>query len=371
MKASSARQPAGAFEAHDPEDGGPGESAAPTHPALSHPAPIPPARAERETNDNAARPADEKPVDAARAVEPAAATSHTQNSQGAFNQPDANDAALSDRRALAEVFAKTAHDIKTPLSAISAASEIIRDERLGPSGNERYRTYAADIHASARHALAIVDRLMKMPLALDDAAAGIETVAASAPQAHTQPEPADALQPQPRAPRQPHVQDVDLNALISASAAELRPLMEDHSLRLSLRLEPGAPRIAADAVALKQALLNLLTNAMKFTAAAGTIHIETDARAQNGGVKITVRDTGRGMTKGAIARHLDAEAGAPAKNKTETGLGLGLPQVRAFCHEAGATLAIDSTLGRGTAVSLTFPAGLESAAPQPAMSPKS
>ena len=232
---------------------------------------------------------------------------------------------------LAALFAKTAHDIKTPLSAISAASEIIRDERLGPAGNERYRAYAADIHASARHALAIVDRLMKMP----------PPVGPQEKPAAPEPEPARAT-------------PVDLNAIVSGCAAELRPLIEAQYLDLTMRLDASAPFVRVDAVGLKQSLLNILSNAMKFTPSGGTIHVQTE-RLASGTSRISVRDTGRGMTKGAIARALDAGDDAAAPRPTATGLGIGLPQVRAFCREAGAGLMLDSTLGHGTTATLTFP----------------
>ncbi len=288
-----------------------------------------------EANDNAVPPGEAAPVasDAAKAV--------VENIQA--TEPDLEDPhSLS---ALAALFAKTAHDIKTPLSAISAASEIIRDERLGPSGNERYRAYAADIHASARHALAIVDRLMKMPQGLGEAS--VEgRVNSAMPNAdpetkvHTG---RPALTPE----------RVDLNALMSQCAAELRPLMDVQNLRLSVRLDPSVPPVSLDSIGLKQSVLNILTNAMKFTPADGTIALETDALPN--GARITVRDSGRGMTKGAIARHSggDATDAAPS-GPTATGLGLGLAQVRTFCRENGGTLDLDSTLGKGTSVSLTF-----------------
>ena len=256
--------------------------------------------------------------------------------------------------ALAQLLAQTAHDIKTPLSAISAASEIIRDERLGPAGNERYRGYAADIHASARHALAIVDRLMRMP-SPEDSPANTHADSPRAPEntmpSMAQPEasPEAALVPPP---------SVDLNALVAGCAQELKPLTDAHQLHLNMRLDPAAPHVVADAVGLKQSLLNVLTNAMKFTPAGGTLHLATEKLSSHG-VRVSVRDTGCGMTKGAIARLLNPDDGTSssanaAKGRTATGLGFGLPQVRAFCRANNAQLAIDSTLNRGTVVSLMF-----------------
>lgn len=276
---------------------------------------------------------------------------------------DASQLPDADQVTLSEILAQTAHDIKTPLSAISAAAEIIRDERLGPAGNERYRTYAADIHASARHALDIVDRLMRLP----GAAAILSTKADAAlpltgGTAAPSPAPASVVPAALEAATSPVVPapiaaappvTIDVNALVAGCVAELTPLIEAQQLHLSAQLDPTSPYAGIDAIGMKQALLNLLTNAMKFTASGGAIQVET-AQLASGDVAISVSDNGHGMTKGAIARHLNGEG---AKKRTKTGLGLGLPQVREFCQLNGAALAIDSTLGRGTRATMTFPAG--------------
>lgn len=267
--------------------------------------------------------------------------------------------------ALAQLLAQTAHDIKTPLSAISAASEIIRDERLGPSGNERYRTYAADIHASARHALAIVDRLLKMP-SPEERPANSPAASHSAPPV-TQPATAKP-EAKPEAAPQP-APSVNLNALVAGCAQELKPLTDARQLHLNVWLDPAAPHVQADAVGLKQSLLNVLTNAMKFTPAGGTLDLATETLSSHG-VLVSVRDTGCGMTKGAIARFLQTDehrageavpgkgmaspSANTAQRRTATGLGFGMPQVRTFCRTNNAELSIDSTLNRGTVVTLMF-----------------
>ncbi|MEQ1578633.1 MAG: ATP-binding protein [Hyphomicrobium sp.] len=287
------------------------------------------------------------------------------------------------RDALNLLLAQAAHDIKTPLSAISAASEIIRDERLGPAGNERYRAYAADIHASARHALAIVDRLMKLPPVpvvaplhtggspKEDSGSPKEDIGGpneSSSRPHQRagsPNPSDGQPKQSNsgsakanagssysAPTETGSSPlIDMNALVAGCVAELSPLTENHQLGVTVRLDPSQPRVGVDATGLKQSLLNVLTNAMKFTRAGGSIHVETE-RLPSKGLLISVRDTGHGMTKGAIARLLEVGSESAAISPTATGLGLGIPQVRAFCQANRAQLTIDSTLGRGTVVTI-------------------
>ena len=221
-----------------------------------------------------------------------------------------------------DVTAKLAHELKTPLSAIAAAAEIMKDERLGAMGNARYRGYAADIHDSARHALSVVDRIL----------------GGSAPDAGR-----GALE---------FVQ-LDANALVESSISALLPLADQAGLELSADLDQGLPRIVADAVSLRQILLNLLANALKFTAAGGAVKVVTRCAA-DGPITIQVRDTGSGMTGAEIARSLSAPARPGRSRGRAGGLGLGLPLVRSLAEANGARLTIESTPGRGTAATITF-----------------
>ncbi len=94
---------------------------------------------------------------------------------------------------------KLAHELKTPLSAIVVAAEIMKDQRFGAIANERYRSYTADIHDNARHALAVIDRIL-----VDG-------------------------RPEPAAGR-PHATDLDLNALAESAVSAVRPLAEEAGL---------------------------------------------------------------------------------------------------------------------------------------------
>jgi len=114
--------------------------------------------------------------------------------------------------------------------------------------------------------------------------------------------------------------------------------------------------VTADGTALKQIVLNLLTNALKFTPARGTITVST-VGSRHGAAALTIEDTGPGMTAAAIADALRAtRSGAPALREGG-GLGLGLPLSRALAEAMGATLSIDSAPGKGTRVTVAFPGG--------------
>jgi two-component system cell cycle sensor histidine kinase PleC len=136
---------------------------------------------------------------------------------------------------------KMAHEIKTPLSAIVAASEIMRDEQLGPIGDDRYRRYAADIHDSAKLVLAVVDRMMAQ---------------------------------RGREPAQQPLEftEFDPIALLHATVSTMLPLAERSHVRLAV-VEPSqkAPRLIADVLSVKQILINLITNSLKFTDKGGKV----------------------------------------------------------------------------------------------------
>ena len=125
-----------------------------------------------------------------------------------------------------------AHELRTPLGAMVAAAEVMAEQRLGPIASELYRGYAANIAASGRHALAIVDRM-----------------AAEGSASNGQ----DALD----------FVELDLNHIADRIAAVLAPLAHKRGQTISLDLASGLPRVIADATSVRQILLNLLSNAVK------------------------------------------------------------------------------------------------------------
>jgi signal transduction histidine kinase len=222
------------------------------------------------------------------------------------------------------LLSELAHELRTPLGAIAAAAEIMKDERFGPVGDRRYAGYVAGIHDSACHAIRIVERVLTDKPALLAKGPGLAT------------------------------SDVDVNATLENIALQVRPLAESAGLELALDLAAGLPHVAADATSLRQIVINLLTNALKFTTAGGRVRVSSGI-GRDGTLEIAIEDSGSGMSKAEIARAMDlAPAPAPKRRRAGGGLGLGLPLARALAEANGATLTLESERGRGTKAKIIF-----------------
>lgn len=216
----------------------------------------------------------------------------------------------------ARTLSKVAHELKTPLSAIVAAAEIMRDEQLGPMGNKRYLGYAGDIHESARHALDVINAM---------------------------------LGASPRETRAIAV--VDLNTIVETTVSALTPLATSSGVGLEADTVGGALEVRGDATGIRQIIYNLVSNALKFTPADGYVHVATGLMP-DGTPYFVVRDTGEGMSEEEIVQAFYAEAAAPRRGG---GYGIGLPMVRRLAEAMGATIDVDSTPGKGTVVLVSFP----------------
>ncbi len=217
--------------------------------------------------------------------------------------------------------AKLAHELRTPLSAVIAYAEVLKDQHFGPLGNARYREYAGNIYDSARHALGVVDGML-----------------ASSPTQSGLPELAFT--------------DLDPACIVANCLAVARPLADQAGLELVSEIGPRTPHVVADEVALKQMLLNLLTNAIKFARRGDRVTVAV-AYELGGPLRIAVADTGPGMNEPPLA--LEGGKAAIGRSKVgNAGLGIGLPLTRALAEANGAALVIDSAPGRGTRVIIAF-----------------
>jgi two-component system cell cycle sensor histidine kinase PleC len=212
-----------------------------------------------------------------------------------------------------------AHELRTPLSAVIAYAEILKDEHFGPLTNARYKGYARDIYESARHALGVVDSMLR-----GDANGSVVPPLAFA--------------------------DLEPAGVVESCLTVARPLAERAGLVLGAQFAPHLPRIVADEQSLKQMLLNLLANAIKFARPGDRVTI---AVAYDGGgpLRISVADTGPGM---ACSQEPAPCALAGAAKPEGAGLGIGLPLTRALAAANGAALAIESEPGQGTCVTISF-----------------
>ena len=165
----------------------------------------------------------------------------------------------------------------------------MRDERLGEMKNERYLSYAADIHESATHALDVIASLLS-----------------------------DRAKPSVPVSR---LIALDLNALVERTASSVQALAESCGLTLSFESDGSHPHVVANPTALRQVLLNLLTNAIKFTPRGGDVRVAT-GHIGDGRVFLVVRDTGCGMNgtrspafETACCRRFATEVGAQQRHR--------------------------------------------------------
>jgi two-component system, cell cycle sensor histidine kinase PleC len=216
---------------------------------------------------------------------------------------------------------KLAHELRTPLGAVIAYAEILKDEHFGPMASDRYKSYARNIHESARHAMAVLDGMLKG----EEEASGVPQLTFA---------------------------DVDPACIVESCLLVAQPLAEKAGLALSTEVPPNLPRIVADAVSLRQMLLNLLANAIKFARCGDRVKV-TVAYDVDGPLRISVVDTGPGMDTADHA--VDQTIRRPQRLRpANAGLGLGLPLTRTLAAANGAVLAIDSALGSGTCATISF-----------------
>lgn len=240
----------------------------------------------------------------------------------------AHASAVEANAAKSRFLATMSHELRTPLNAILGFSEIIEREIYGQAGDKRYTEYARHIHDSGEHLLSLIGDVLDL-----------SKIEAGKMELHREP--------------------LSVELLID----EARRLSNaDRAHALAVRVTPGLPTIDADHRAVKQMLLNLLSNAMKFTQPGRAILIEASLRADHG-VTIAVRDSGIGIAKGDIPKALAAYSQVPNdETRRHDGTGLGLPIVSALMKLHGGSLELESELGVGTTVSLNFPATVPVAA---------
>ena len=225
--------------------------------------------------------------------------------------------------------ANMSHELRTPLSAIIGYAEMLQEEMEDGGAPETFAPDMAKIEANARHLLGLINDVLD----LSKIESGRMEV---------------------------YAESFDVDAMVRDVAATIAPLIEKNANSLALDLGPGLGAMRTDLTKLKQMLLNLLSNASKFTEA-GIITLSAARRAGEGGDRLifAVRDSGIGMTEEQIGRLFQRFGQAEASTATRFGgTGLGLAISKAFAAMLGGDIAVASTPGQGSTFTILLPADL-------------
>jgi PAS domain S-box-containing protein len=244
----------------------------------------------------------------------------------------ARDEAEAASRAKSDFLANMSHELRTPLNAILGFSEMIAQQIRGPVG-EVYRAYAADIHRSGLHLLGVVNDVLD----LAKAEAGAMMV---------------------------DLGEVDLALVVAEAVHMLARKADAGGVALSADVR-ATPRLRSDAQKLRQILLNLVSNAVKFTPSGGSVTVRL--ALQGSDAVLTIADTGIGMSEADVATAL-APFGQidSAYTRRHEGTGLGLPLAKRLAELLGGSLALASAPSEGTTATVRVPIG-EAASEPPAI----
>jgi signal transduction histidine kinase len=228
-------------------------------------------------------------------------------------------------KAKSEFIARMSHELRTPLNAIIGFSEMIRDAMIGPL-DARYRGYGADVNDAGRHLQSIINDILDM-----------SKIEGGRLERREEP--------------------VAIAEAVEACRRIVAAMADAAGVALVVALPDGLPPIRSDALRLRQILLNLMSNAVKFTPAGGSVCVS--AAVAGGALVVAVADTGIGMRPEDIALALEPfrqlGRGGDAFVRRFDGTGLGLPLAKALVELQGGTLDIESVIDAGTTVRIRLP----------------
>jgi PAS domain S-box-containing protein len=226
-------------------------------------------------------------------------------------------------RSKTEFLANMSHELRTPLNAVIGFSDILASQIFGPLGDQRYQGYARDIRDSGLHLLNLINDVLDVSKVEFGKVELIEEV-------------------------------VDVAAIVESCARLMRNRAEAAGLTLVQELPEELPRVEADSRRLKQILLNLLSNSVKFTPSGGCVTLRAGHGAD--GLRLVVEDTGIGIDPGDLEKAMRPFGQIDSRlARKYQGTGLGLPLARSMAELHGGKLAIESIPGRGTTAILWLP----------------
>lgn len=250
----------------------------------------------------------------------------TERRRGELALRQAKEQSEAASRAKSEFLANMSHELRTPLNAIIGFAEILDGAFLGPLGDDKYAEYAHDILSSAQHLIGIINEILDLSrieagrIVLDEA-------------------------------------ELDLHECLLSSIVLATARRDSGGARPELHCAQQFPAVSGDERLLKQAFVNLIGNACKFTPEDGRIDIAV-ALSDSGDAVVRISDTGCGIPEDQITAVLEPFVQSDGSlARRHEGTGLGLPLAKKFVELHDGTLDIESRPGRGTTVTVTIPAG--------------
>ncbi|MEQ8266852.1 MAG: ATP-binding protein [Parvibaculum sp.] len=227
-------------------------------------------------------------------------------------------------RAKTKFLANMSHELRTPLNAIIGFSEIMNQEMFGPLGGDRYREYTNDIHDSGRHLLNVIDDILD----ISKIEAGRYLI---------------------------EEDEIDLEVVLRWSVEMMRARTMEKKQNVGLQVPANLPKLHADQRAMRQIMLNLLSNAAKFTPEDGEIDIVV-RMTDTGDLSVSVCDNGIGIPSGKLDEVLEPFGQVDDTNaRQHGGTGLGLPITKSLIEMHGGSFRLESTLGAGTSATMILP----------------
>ncbi len=229
-------------------------------------------------------------------------------------------------RAKSDFLANMSHELRTPLNAIIGFAEIMETELVGPLGSEQYVGYAKDVRESGQYMLDLINDILDLSKIESGQMDVVEGT-------------------------------IDLHATLEACLHMVHDQAEEAKLDINLEVGENLPKIRANARMLRQILLNVLSNAIKFTPSGGGIAVSLLREDDTGDLVLSVRDSGIGIAPADIERVMQPfEQVASAQATGYRGTGLGLPTAKSLIELHGGTFSIDSKVDLGTTATIRLPA---------------
>ena len=223
--------------------------------------------------------------------------------------------------AKADMLARISHEIRTPLNAIIGFAEVMISERFGTLGNERYGEYMKDIRASGERVITIIDDLLEL--------SRIETGKLDLAFAN-----------------------LNLNDLVEACVTVMQPQANRERIIIRTSLAHALPQVTADARALRQVTMNLISNSIRLASAGGQVIVST-ALSDRGEVALRIRDTGHGLSEKEVAAAMEPFRTPPPGDAADNSA-LSLSLTKALVEANRAQFNIKSAGSSGTLIEVTF-----------------